>query len=125
MYNLIEYASILFKINSDNVLISTGCDEIYTVEFPVILSLDMASKTCWTVVGYFLQMKRIQTWAIVCWLGDIWHVVMFTVLCYNANGSAYWWEIDIDFKYSFLMKGWYERSIFNVVRVEVFVTRII
>ena len=24
---------------------------------------------------------------------------MFTVLCYNANGSASWWEIDIDFKY--------------------------
>ena len=35
----------------------------------------------------------------------IWHVVMFTVLCYNTNGSAFWWKIDIDFKYIIFDKG--------------------
>ena len=45
---------------------------------------------------------------------------MFTLLCYNANGSDFWYKIDIDFK-MFLMKGQYERSIFNIVRVELFV----
>ena len=24
---------------------------------------------------------------------------MFTVLCYNTNGSASWWKFDIGFKY--------------------------
>ena len=34
-------------------------------------------------------------WAVIYWLGDKWNVVMFTVLCYNANGSDSWWEIGI------------------------------
>ena len=38
-------------------------------------------------------------------LVDVWHVVMFTVLCYNANGSDSWWEIDIDFKYIIFDEG--------------------
>ena len=30
---------------------------------------------------------------------------MFPVLCYNANGSAYWWKIDIELKYNIFDKG--------------------
>ena len=72
------------------------------LHFPVICWLDMASKTCWTVDGYFLPIIRIQPLVLFpasnllfhglfFLLGDIWHVVMFTVLCHNANGISSWW----------------------------------
>ena len=44
-------------------------------------------------------------WDIIFWIGDIWHVVMFKVLCYNANISTPWWEIDIDLKYMIFYEG--------------------
>ena len=47
---------------------------------------------------------------------------MFTVLCYNYNESASWWEIDIDFKYILFDEGMIWDVNFNVGRVEVFVT---
>ena len=43
--------------------------------------------------------KGMIPWDVFSWLGDIWHVVIFTLLCYNSNESASLWEIEIDFKY--------------------------
>ena len=41
------------------------CNLLY---FPLIFQLEMASKTCWTVVGSFLPTLRIQT--LVLFLAD-------------------------------------------------------
>ena len=49
---------------------------------------------------------------------------MVTVLCYNANRSASWWEIDFDFKYIIFDEGISVGSIFIVGRMELFVTSI-
>ena len=59
---------------------------------------------------------------IVCWLGDIWHVVMFKVLCNNSNRITSWWEINRDFKYIIFNSGVIRDINFNVERVEIFVT---
>ena len=44
-------------------------------------------------------------WDVIFLLVDIGHIVMFKVLCYNSNGSASWWEIEIDFKYIIFDEG--------------------
>ena len=76
----------------------------------------MASKTCCADIGFFLSMPRIKKrpvsswkcmipWAFMFCLRDVLHVVMFTVLCGDANGNASWWKINIAFKYIILDKG--------------------
>ena len=61
---MIEYAYILLNIGSDNVIIYEGCYEMYLVAFTVSYWIDMDYKTCWTVVGSFLKICRIQTLVI-------------------------------------------------------------
>ena len=64
------------------------------------------------------------TWAVICLLGGIWHLMMFTLLYYDNNRSTSLWEINVDVKYIMSDEGWYERSIFNVVMTEVFMKSI-
>ena len=65
--------------------------------------------------------KSMIPWYFIFWLRYVWHVVMFTALCGNYNGISSWWNINTAFKYIIFDKGFYERSNFNVVRVEIFV----
>ena len=89
-------------------------------------------KTRWTIVGSFLSMMRIQklviffaqegriSWAVIHLLGNISHVIMFIVLCYNTNRSTSWWEINMDFKHIIFYKGMIWEVNFNVGKLEVF-----
>ena len=71
------------------------------LHFPVSCWIDIASRTCWTVVGSFLPMLRIHKFVLFLagkarfqglffLMGYIWHVAMFTVLCNDANRSTSW-----------------------------------
>ena len=47
------------------------------LHFPVSCWLDMASKTCWTVVGYFLIMMRIQTFVLFITVNALFDGMLF------------------------------------------------
>ena len=59
--------------------------------------------------------------AIIFWLGYIWHVMMFTLLCTDSNSSNYWWKINSDFKCIIFNEGLIWKINFNVGRVGIFV----
>ena len=80
------------------------------LHFPFSCWIDIAYITFWTFFLLFffndkytyISIVYLWTifipWAIVCWLGDIWHIMMFSVFWNNTNRSSSWWEISIDFK---------------------------
>ena len=94
--------------------------------------LEISSMNFVTVVGYFLPILMIHTlviflagesavpWAIVCWLGDIVHVVMLVVLSNYTNRSTSWWKRDSNFKYIIFDEGLVWEINFHVVMVETF-----
>ena len=111
VYNLIEYRffSWIFVLT---MFFSMRYVMTWTLlHFPASFWLNRASKTFWTVVGYFHPMLRIQTLVlsiavkaqfrrdVVCLLVYFWHAVMFTLLCKDANRTTSGWEINSDFKY--------------------------
>ena len=106
------------------------------LHFPVIFWLEMYYKTCWTVVGSFLTIMRIQT-LILFLSGDrLFHGLLFVdwyiyymLWCSHhcdtiPMGVPIGVKLTLTSNISYFMKVWYERSIFNVGRVEVFVSSI-
>ena len=53
--------SVFLNICSDNVLVSAICHGMNSIAFPASCWIDIASRTFWTVVGYFLMMLSIHT----------------------------------------------------------------
>ena len=106
------------------------------LNFPVSWLLEMASKTFWTVVGYFLPILRIQTLFLFLSEKELLHWLLFadlviydmlwcsqycvTMIMGVPLGGKWTFTSDI----SSLMKGWSDRSIFNNERVELFVPSI-
>ena len=95
--------------------------------------LDIDYKTCWNVVGYFLPMLRIQTLALFLYWKVLFNGLLFVDWeIYEMLWCSHYYDpIPIGApicgkstktsNISSLIKGWSERSIFNVIRVEVFV----
>ena len=115
--DLIEYIYTFLKICYDSVIVSAGFNDVY----PIVFYCDFFNwyifqdllNCCWffssnakyTYIGHVSCGKSTVTGDIVCWLGYIWHVVMFAVLGNDTNGSTSWWEINSDFKYIIFDKG--------------------
>ena len=103
------------------------------LHFTVICWLGMSYKTCCTVVDYYLPMMRIQTLVLflswnalfkgmlfVDW--EIYDMLWCSQYCVTIQmGVPLGGKLKFTSNISSLMKGWYERSYFNVGRVEVFV----
>ena len=99
------------------------------LHFPVSCWIDMASKKCWTVFGYFLPMIRIQTLFLFlsgnAWFHGLlffdWEIYyMFWCSQYFATmpiGVPLGGKFTLTSNIPYLMEGWSERSIFNVVKV--------
>ena len=102
------------------------------LHFPVIYLLDMASKTCWTVVGSFMPMLSIQTiflfLACNAWLHgilfvdwDIYYMLWCSQYCsIMPMVVPLGGKLTFTSNISYLVKGWSYRSIFNVGRVDRF-----
>ena len=104
--------------------------------FTVSCWVYMASKNCWTVVCSFLQITRIQKLALLI-AGKAW---FRGILFVEWNKYEILWclqycvtmpmrlhlggKLTSISNISYLMKGWLERSICNVVRVEIFFPKI-
>ena len=98
---------------------------------PVSWWLDMDSKNCWTDVGSFLPMMKIQT--LVLFLsGNAWFNgllfsdwVMYDILWCSqycaiiTMGVTLGGKLTVPSNISYLIKGWSDRSVFNVGRVEI------
>ena len=85
-----------------------------------------------TVVGFFLPLIRTNALVLFLsiiyvymgyylWLGDIRHIVMFTVLVNNTKGYTSWWKSACRLKYIIFYEGGSERLFFSVGRTEIFV----
>ena len=102
------------------------------LNFTVSCSLDIYSINFCTVVGSFIPLMRIHTLVlflagqstvpvdIVCWPGDIGHIVILTLMCNGANSITYWWERYSHFKYIIFDEGVIWEINFNVIRMETF-----
>ena len=98
--------------------------------------LDMDSKNCWTVVGSFMPMLRIQKLVLFLAGNEWFHGLLYfdweiydRLWCsqYCATmpmGVTLGGKLTLNSNISYLMQGWSERSVFNVRRVEVFVPSI-
>ena len=102
------------------------------LHFPVICWLDMASKTCWTVVSHFLTMLRIQT-LVLFLAGNAWlNGLLFSDLhiygmlwcskdCVTIPmGVLLGGKLTLTLNISSFIKGLSDSLIFNVVRVDIF-----
>ena len=121
------------------LIISLSLRDVITcalLHFPVSCWIEMASKNCWAVVVSFLPMTRIQT-LILFLSGKTWfHGLLFvdreiydmmwcSQYCVTMSmGLSLGGKLALNSNISYLIKGLSERSIFNVGRVEVFVTSI-
>ena len=106
------------------------------LHFPVSFWLEMDSKTCWTFVGSFLTIMRIQTLVLFLYGNELFYGLLFvdwwiydTLWCswYFVKipiGAPLGGKLTLASNISSLMKGLSERSIFKVWRVEVFLTNI-
>ena len=106
------------------------------LNFPVSFWLEMASKTFWTVVGSFLLMPRIQTLVLFLVINEWFHELLFyywyiydmlwcSQYCVTMTmGVNLGGKLTLTSNILPLIKGWYQRSIFNVERVELFLTSI-
>ena len=91
-----------------------------------LYSLQNLLNCCWlfstnakdTYIGPVYCRKITVPRDIVYWLGDILHVVMFTLLYNNTERSSSWWKINSDFKYIIFDEGMVWEIDFNVGRVE-------
>ena len=137
MSYLIEYGYIFLKNCSDSVLFLRSVMTWTLLHFTVICWLGIASRTCWDALGYFLPIPRIQTLVLFLYGKEWFHGLLFfdweiydmlwcshycaTIPIGVPPGGKLTWPSNI----SSLMKVWSERSIFNVGRMEVFVSSII
>ena len=124
---------IFLDIGSDDVLISAVSYDIFPIAFSCeLLTWDGFKNFSWWCWFFSTNAedpkmcpvsswKCMIPWAVIFWLRDVWHVVIFTVLYVDANIKASWWKVTITSKISYLIKGWYERSFLIFGRVEVFV----
>ena len=100
------------------------------------MTLDIAFRTCWTVVDYFMPILSIQTLVLFLSGKEWFHGMLFVywdiydiLLCPQYCATIpivvpLGGKLTLTSNISYLMKGWCERSIFNVGRVEIFVPRI-
>ena len=104
-------------------------------QFPVSWWLDMAYKTCLTVVGSFLPILRIQTLVLILAgllygiLFSDWEIYYDMLWCSQycvtiSMGVPLGGKLKLTSNISHLIKGWSERSIFNLGRVEISVPSI-
>ena len=70
----------------------------------------------WIGSVYFREIKVPRD--IICWLEDILHVVMLTVLVNDTNSSTSWCKSYNNFKYIIFCEGMIWDIYFNVGRVE-------
>ena len=106
------------------------------LNFPVCFWLDMASRTWCADVGYFLPMMSIQKVFLFIAVNAWFHGLLFSdwdmydmLWCSQycvvmPMGVPLGGKLTVHSNISYLIKGWSERSIFNVGRVEVFLPRI-
>ena len=72
-------------------------------------------------IGSIYLSQIMVTRGIVCFLGDIGHVVMLILLVKDANRSPYWWKSYSNFKYTIFDEGVIWEITFNGGRVGKFV----
>ena len=103
------------------------------LHFPVISLLVISSRTCWSVVGYFLSMIMIH--ALVLFLAvkawskgllfvdwDLYDILLFWHYCATIPiGVPLGGKLTVTLNISYLIEGLSERSIVNARRVEIFV----
>ena len=106
------------------------------LNFTVSCWLEMASKISWTVVSYFLPILRIQTSVLFLAVNTWFHGLLFfywyiyDMLWFSQffvripMGVHIGRKLTLTSNISYFMKGWSERSIFNVGRMEVFLPSI-
>ena len=115
------------------VLTVIVCTLLY---FSVSLWRYMYSKTCWTLVGSFLLMMRIHTWVLFIYGNSLFHGMLFyhwdmyDMLWCSKHCVTMPMGVPLSGKFTLtsnilsLIKGLYDRSFFNVGRVEIFVPSI-
>ena len=108
-----------------------ACMTLIIMDLNVICWLDMYDMACGMGVGYSLPMIRTHTivylsqrkavpWDIICWLGDIGHVVIIRVLVKYANRSISWCKSYSDLKYIIFGEGMVWEINFSVGRAIIF-----
>ena len=115
--DLIENRYIFLNICSDNVLVSTDCDDVNPISFfcellTWYMFYDLLD-CCWLFysnsedpyIGSISRRQIIFPKGIVCWLVDIVHVLMITVLGNDTNRSTSWWKSYSNFKYIIFDEG--------------------
>ena len=102
------------------------------LRFPVSFWIDIYSKNVCAVVGSFMPIIRIQTLvlfiAVNLWFRGMWFSdwEMYDMLWWSQYCVTITMVVHLGGKFtlasniSYLIKGWSERSIFNIGRVEIF-----
>ena len=103
------------------------------LHIPVSCWLYLCSRTFWNVIGSFIQMLRIHAFVMFCavkarfqrllfveW--NIYDMLRCSYYCVTIPiGLTIGRKLKVTLNVSSLMKGWSERSTFNVGMVEIFV----
>ena len=109
--DLIEYTYIFLNICSVNVLVYVGCNYLgrvsFSCEFCIWYIFQNVLSCCWffefnskdPYIGPVYYGKITFPRVVVCWMGNIWHVVMFILFCTDAKRITSWWESFTDLKF--------------------------
>ena len=82
----------------------------------ILLLLSLFLQLLESINWFYYCLEWSVPWAIDCWLGNIGHVVVFTLMNRNTNWSTPCWKDTVSSNISYLTKGWSKLSFLSIVR---------